>query len=365
MKKEVQNTENDIRLINCLTGDASVEEQKQAFDWINESEENQQYYRQIRDAWIALSLDHPTDNKRMEEVWRKIQKRSSLKIPDMKMVKKSNTYRFSQILNYAALALLLMGLGALLFYMVGSGKPVTKLMTYAVEAPLGAKAKVTLPDGTLVNLNAGSKLTYTSEYNERERNVLLSGEAFFKVAKDKSKPFTVIASGLKVKALGTSFNVKAYPQDDIIETTLVEGSVKIESKNRANEPKVLMPKEKLTFHKAKNEMEIAQLRSETEKPVVEKKTEAREEQKLKTLESITSWKENRLIFDNENLNEMVVKMQRWYGVQIQLKASDLTNAHFSGKFIYNETIYQVLDILSRTTPIHYQTKDHVIYIYSD
>ncbi|HEX3007303.1 MAG TPA: DUF4974 domain-containing protein, partial [Bacteroidales bacterium] len=83
-----------------------------------------------------------------------------------------------------------------------------------------------------------------------------------------------------------------------------------------------------------------------------------------TIESITSWKDNKLIFENEPLAEMAAKMRRWYGIDIYLNSVDSLNARYSGKFIYNETVYQVLDILSRTTPIKYETRDHKIYIYN-
>lgn len=366
MKKEKQISEIDLLLIKCLSGEASGQEHINAIEWIRSSDENAAYYDNLRDVWISLSIETPVDSKQMEKVWGKVKSRTFSHAEAISKPQRIWTLSGTQqLIRYAAVAFVFMAIGAVMFYLMSPKISQPQNLTYVVEAPLGAKAKVTLPDGTLVNLNAGSKLSYTSLYNFKDRTVTLSGEAFFKVAKDKAKPFTVNTMALNVRALGTSFNVKAYPQDDIIETTLVEGSVKIESNDSKKSKMVLKPNEKLTFTKSNNRIDISELRNETEKIPEEKKEIPKSIQNLKSIESITSWKDNRLVFDNENLDEMVSKMQRWYGVQIQLKSVDSVMARYSGKFIYNETIYQVLDILSRTTPIHYETKDHVIYIYSN
>ena len=95
---------------------------------------------------------------------------------------------------------------------------------------MGSRAQFTLSDGTAVTLNAGSKLKYDNRFGIKDRIVQLEGEGYFKVAKDTKRPFIVKTSHLNVMALGTAFNVKAYSDDKTIETTLVEGSVKIEEK---------------------------------------------------------------------------------------------------------------------------------------
>lgn len=366
MKNEAQISGIDLLLIRCISGEASEQEQADAFEWINSGDENRKYYGNLRDAWLASALDTPIDSITLQNVWRKVKSRSTDGYKEVITNDRiGSSFQLRSLMRYAAIAVLFMAIGALTFFILTPKSVSPQSLTYAVEAPMGAKAKVTLPDGTVVNLNAGSKLTYTSLYNVKDRVVALSGEAFFKVAKVKSKPFKVTTSQVLVQALGTSFNVKAYPQDDIIETTLIEGVVKVESKDSHKSEFVLKPNEKHTFKKSNNSVEVSEVRGENEKIQEEKKTIQKELQKLESIESITSWKDNKLIFENESLSEMVAKMQRWYGVEVHLSSVDSSGARYSGKFIYNETIYQVLDVLSRTTPIHYETKDHKIYIYSN
>lgn len=366
MKNEAQISGIDLLLIKCISGEANEQEQADALEWINSDEENQKYYGNLRDAWLASALETPIDSITLQNLWKKVKSRSRDSYTEAYNHKSiSSSYQLRSLMRYAAIAIVFMAIGALVYFIVSPQSAAPQSLTYAVEAPMGAKAKVTLPDGTVVNLNAGSKLTYTSLYNLKDRVVTLSGEAFFKVAKVKSKPFKVTTSQVLVQALGTSFNVKAYPQDDIIETTLIEGVVRIESKDLRKSEFVLKPNEKHTFKKSSNSVEVSEVRGENEKIQEEKKTLRRELQKLESIESITSWKDNKLIFENESLSEMVAKMQRWYGVEVHLSSVDSSGARYSGKFIYNETIYQVLDVLSRTTPIHYETKDHKIYIYSN
>ena len=114
------------------------------------------------------------------------------------------------------------------------------------------RAQFTLPDGTTVSLNAGSRLKYDERFGINDRIVELEGEGYFKVAKDSKRLFTVKTSYLNVNALGTAFNIKAYSDDNTIETTLVEGSVRIEeiADNGRKEVMVLKPNQKLTFFKA-------------------------------------------------------------------------------------------------------------------
>ena len=114
----------------------------------------------------------------------------------------------------------------------------------------GARTKLVLPDGTQVWLNAGSKLNYSNAYNETLREVDLEGEAYFDVVKAAARPFIVHASSLNIRAVGTAFVVKSYPQDETIETTLLRGIIEVSRKDLPDGPKVILkPNEKLIFSK--------------------------------------------------------------------------------------------------------------------
>jgi ferric-dicitrate binding protein FerR (iron transport regulator) len=359
MEKEDLNEGIYSLLIRCLSGEASGEENVRATQWIEASSANRQLYNSLRDSWVAASMGKSVDAETIEAIWQKISNHG-----DWKEDSVQKTKIIGLILRYAAMALIFMSLGGIIHYFISSGSGKPAVMSYTVEAPIGARAKLTLPDGTLVNLNAGSKLVYQSDYNFNDRVVTLSGEAFFNVAKDKTRPFRVLTSSMVVHALGTSFNVKAYPTEDRVETTLVEGSVKVEPADSKQNEHILKPNEKFTFSKTNKNVEVLEVRGETNTAQVEKKIAKPSLLKTESIESITSWKDNKLIFENEPLAGMVAKMRRWYGMDIYLNSVDSLNAKYSGKFIYNETIYQVLDILSRTTPIKYETRNHQIYIYN-
>lgn len=359
MEKEDLNEGIYSLLIKCLSGEATSEENIRATQWIEASSANRQIYNSLRDSWVAASMGKSVDAEMIEAIWQKISNHGNLKEDSV-----LKTKVISVVWRYAALALIFMTLGGIIQYFISSGSGKHTIMSYTVEAPIGARAKLTLPDGTLVNLNAGSKLIYQSDYNFKDRVVTLSGEAFFKVAKDKTRPFRVLTSSMVVHALGTSFNIKAYPTEDRVETTLVEGSVKVEPADNKQNELILKPNEKFTFSKTSKSVKVLEVRGEANSAQVEKRVAKPAILKTESIESITSWKDNKLIFENEPLAEMVAKMRRWYGIDIYLNSVDSLNAKYSGKFIYNETIYQVLDILSRTTPIKYETRNHKIYIYN-
>lgn len=192
--------------------------------------------------------------------------------------------------------------------------------------PAGQKSKVYLPDGTIVNLNSESSITFAEDFASG-RTVYLEGEAFFDVTEDPSRPFTVHSGGLSTTALGTSFNIKTY-EADLTEVTLVTGKVKVE-KEGSEERVFLIPGER------------AALRANSESIQKDKAD----------LQAITYWKEGVLYFDQTNINEVISTLERWYGVEIT--ASKLPDLKCSGTFQKNEYLTNVLDILSYSVGFEY------------
>ncbi len=238
--------------------------------------------------------------------------------------------------------------------------------------PYGEKGQVTLSDGTVVWLNSGTTLKYPTNYDGENRQVFLEGEGYFDVKKDPEHPFLVHAGGLNIKALGTEFNVTCYNEDDEINTTLIEGEVRIVGSSEILLKKEinLKPNESANFSKNKNKVTLTKVQEQEILPIEENlglKPVSDDLKKIEKIvphiESITSWKYNQLIFDHETLPEMVKKMERWYGLKIILKGDINNNDIYSGKFIYNEPIDQVLDILSRTTNIKYDIKKKIVTIW--
>lgn len=210
----------------------------------------------------------------------------------------------------------------------------------------GSRTKVVLPDGSLVWLNAGSRIEYNKDFGKVSRDVKLSGEAFFDVKRDNKKPFYIHTPVLAIKVLGTAFNVKAYPDDPTTETSLIRGSIEVSIKSRPMDKIILAPNEKLV-------VENKEAMAYKENSVVEKResvvaiNEIKPNRKDSTINEI-QWVENRLVFDDEPLEEIVVKMERWYNVNIEITDPSLNQLRITGSFV-NENIDQAMEGLSVTT----------------
>ena len=231
----------------------------------------------------------------------------------------------------------------------------------------GSKSKIILPDGTIVRLNSSSTLSYSTDFNKNVREVELDGEAYFDVAKDAKHPFIVHTSNIDIRVLGTLFNVKSYEQDATIETTLLRGSIEVYNKNDASSPKVILrPNEKLVFTK-KQDQKIAVANKTAVNSL--KNTGPDENISISTVSSNkpdslkeeTSWVYNKLVIDDDDFTKMAEKMERWYGVKIEILSPQLEQYHFKGVF-ENETIEQALNALQLTVRFGYKINKDVITI---
>ena len=194
-----------------------------------------------------------------------------------------------------------------------------------ITTPYGAKTNYTLPDGSLIWLNSGSTFSYPSKFGDK-RTVTLVGEAFLKVVKG-SKPFIVSTNYGDVEVKGTSFNVKAYTDDNNFETTLVEGIVAFTAKN------------------AKNEVTL--------KPgyQVSKTNDGYTITKVET-KYFTSWKDGKLIFYREPFPSFIKKLERWYNVKIDYTDPALKELWYTGT-IEMESISEVMEMISKAAPVSY------------
>lgn len=199
---------------------------------------------------------------------------------------------------------------------------------FIVSVERGNKALVTLPDSSKVWINSNSTLEY-NKGAKNTRQVRLTGEAFFKVYKDKSRPFIVTMNNLHVEVLGTSFNVKARQGADIIETSLVEGSVKLRSSDLSQDY-YLEPNEKAIFSQSTRQMQIIHTDNDLE----------------------TAWKDNKLKFSSERFIDVMSMLEEWYGVKIICKCPEIENDLISGSF-NDESLESTLEILKMQYKINY------------
>ena len=261
-------------------------------------------------------------------------------------------------LKIAASVLILFALAGLLMRWDIAGLAGMQGRNLELVVPSGEKSKLILADGTTVWINSESRLLYPAGFTGRERKVILEGEAYFDVSKARKSSFVVYTQDVTVRVTGTKFNVKSYPKDRTIETTVVEGSVRVEDEEETARfsPVILKSSERMVLRKEYQADQSAALQKEVpEESVREREPVSAEEITIGYVntENITCWKDHLLVFDNESLEEIALKMSRWYKVQVNILDPGLKTQRYTGKFVNNETLDQVLKAIDLTTPIQY------------
>lgn len=209
--------------------------------------------------------------------------------------------------------------------------------------PNGHQAHLTLCDGTKVWLNAGSKLVFPSNFDTEKREVFVEGEAFFDVTKNPAKPFVVVTKGINIQVVGTSFNVMAYPNEEVIETVLVTGKVQLERNDFS-----LFKKEKVMLQPG----QYAGL----------KKDGLKFEVKDVDVESFVSWRQGWYKLDKLPLSEVVLKLERYFNVKVVIDDKKLGYLKITGKLDLNSNINQVMDNLAEAAKISYKLEKNTISI---
>lgn len=258
------------------------------------------------------------------------------------------------------------------FFNGNNGKTISKSLLppkyNEIKAPHGAKSIVKLVDGTEVMLNAGSTIKYLNDYNSFDRNLILEGEAYFKVAKNLDLPLVVNAGSLSIRATGTEFNVKAYSEEGIVETTLIEGRVEISQTRDKGKDKIieLEPNQKAIYTNNSDQMTLERImeiepmavkpaQTITDKMLVSHKTD---------VDQVTAWTKNKLIIRGENLESLCIKLQRKYDVTFVFNNEEIKKYRFSGVLL-DETFQQVMDVIKLTAPIDYLLEGKVVTLISN
>jgi ferric-dicitrate binding protein FerR (iron transport regulator) len=244
---------------------------------------------------------------------------------------------------------------------------------HSISTPFGSKTKIALPDGTFIWLNAGSNIRYSNDFGIHNRVVHLSGEAFFEVFHHASLQFSVETSELTIKSYGTAFNVKTYPEEGTIETTLIEGSIGISRSSSAKKGKdevLLEPNERVVYFRKSKSMETSETKETTAETPKDQAPSLQGSAKQKTTYLIskgidtgkyTSWKEGTITIRSETLRDLAVKLERKYDVRIHFESEALKSLRISGS-LENETVEQVIDAIGMAAQIDYEIEDRDIWI---
>ncbi|MGE4586328.1 MAG: FecR family protein [Mangrovibacterium sp.] len=205
-----------------------------------------------------------------------------------------------------------------------------------IISPSGSRTFLELSDGTKVWLNHGSKMIYPQIFTGKIRTVKLSGEGYFEVAHDKTKPFIVETGNMAVKAVGTAFNVKAYQDDVDFETTLETGKVIVLKKapNKNLTVCEMSPGQHLIFNSISNYYSI----------------------ETGELAKYVSWKEGKLVFNDDHMDQVAQRLSRWYNVEIDIKDPDVKKLTYTATFI-DESLDQILEMLEVVTPISFTIQE--------
>lgn len=309
-------------ILDHLLGEAGpgTPSQQELEQWLAESEANAEELSRFERIWkgssrLASAIDYNSDTafKKIDSVIQNKAKRNRLLV------------RLS--LAGSGIAATVLVFYSLMMFFAYNDQLNGQL---SVRTPYGDRSEVTLPDGTKVELNAGSTIDYKFDPKEKTRLVSFSGEAYFEVAKS-CVPFVITTpSGLQVKVLGTKFNLEAYPEDSEVKTTLFEGSVALTSANSADSY-TMKPGQIVSY--LKNERKLVLQTGEPEK--------------------MLSWVDNKLYMDEMPLSEVCKRLERWYNVNIEINDfSQIGEIHYTG-VLKEETIGDVLDALCQLSPISY------------
>lgn len=348
-------------LIKYIEGGIKQEESLKVDKWINSNARNNYYFNKVKQALFSIddykALNKLDVNKDWDIIVKRIE-RSSRKNNPTKLRKLSS----SPIFKIAAVIIFIVTIGSIFFYLNNINTNSQVSAYYEFVVPDGQKSEVNLTDGTKVWINAGSILRLPNSFETKNRDVWLEGEAFFEVTKNAQKPFIVHTSDINIKVLGTSFNVRAYEDEDLIETTLIEGLVDLQKTSdngeTDNETVTLKPNHKAVYFKSKDAYISESLIKEIKQPLIVRKILISEPVNT---EVVTSWKEGKLIFEDEKLIDIIPRLERYYGVTISIKGDKLNEVRYTGT-IKKISIEQTIKALQITTPFDYQINENSIII---
>ena len=315
----------DEFIAGYFSGNLSNEESEELKAWINASDENRKQFRTMKEIWFSCNN---SNDRRFDKD--KAYQRFSVHIE--KTNERAGRKNHWRILWQSAAAVILLAIVSYTSFMQGGKQMHDKLTDIKIEAPWGSQVKTYLPDGTLVWLNAGSKLTYSQGFGMNDRKVDLSGEAYFEVTRNEKLAFSVNTEELAVNVLGTKFNFRNYPEDAETAVSLLEGKVLINNCIKKDENMLLAPDEKAILDKKSGNMRLVKVNAK----------------------NTAEWTNGYLFFDEELFFDIAKELERSYDVKIILTNPDLKQLRFFSHFVRKESsINEVMDILSSTGKIKY------------
>lgn len=238
-------------------------------------------------------------------------------------------------------------------------EPQAEKLQSEISTRHGSKSYIILPDGTKVWLNSGSKVTYDKKFGEAQREVVLTGEAYFDVARNADKPFVIHTKAMDIRVLGTEFNVRSYPDENTTETSLIRGSIEVTLRDKRAEKIILKPNEKLVVSNEQDSVAAMAEKNQPELPIISLKHLNYFSLDSTILE--TSWVQNRLVFEDESFADIARLMERWYGVKFEFRSEKAQHLRFTGNF-KEESVQEALEAMKITADFDYVINNNVVTI---
>jgi ferric-dicitrate binding protein FerR (iron transport regulator) len=355
-------------LTSLFSGEITDTEATTLKEWVEASGDNARLLDDFRNTHFALTYYARHSRYDVDRAWKNIAGRLRETPAGGRL---QRTARLAW--RYAAVFVLAFAGGmAAMYFLSGQERQEDvgdELFYTEHTVPYGSKSKVILPDSSTIWLNAGSKLRYSSAFNRTEREVFIEGEAYFNVSRNEAKPFFVKNAAVTLKVLGTSFNIKAYPEEDHVETTVESGSVQVVRNVRGQlvDKLVLTAGQKATIIKSAG-IDTVSLSADrkavalvpTQKNILpETAAEKTIVTKNVMTEPYTSWKDARWLIRREPLESLAVKLERRYNIHIAFADESLKHISFSGT-LRDETLEQVLQAIKLSAPVNYMIQKNTV-----
>ena len=336
---EEENKHIDELIANYLTEGLDKNALDELKTWIAASAENQQYFICQREIWFSAVSREAASVYDKDKAFENFRNR----VESQKEIQSTSRRGFSlsALWRYAAVVAIIIAVGCISYWQ-GEVNVKDTFADISVEAPLGSKTKLYLPDGTLVWLNAGSRMTYSQGFGVDNRKVELEGEGYFEVKRNEKIPFFVKTKDLQLQVLGTKFNFRDYPEDHEVVVSLLEGKVGLNNLLREEKEAVLSPDERAVLNKANGRLTVESV----------------------TASNASQWADGYLFFDEELLPDIAKELERSYNVKIHIANDSLKTFRFYGNFVRREqNIQEVLEALASTEKMQYKIEERNITIY--
>ena len=316
-------------VIKFLAGEISDSEMDILKVWLKEDLANRRIFDEENELWQKSAIKTKLDHFKTDKTWSDISTQLEIRKNRVNPIVILNKNNFRILIAAASIACLV-AIGGLTLWLTEkkSGKQIVVAST-TFSTGEGEKARVFLADSTQVFMNSGSTLKYTTGYNIKERSVELTGEAFFNVRTNPEKPFVVQLGKMSVSATGTRFNVLSYGNEDRVETTLEEGKIRVSI--RGQKTIDVKSGQQVVYFTKTNKAIVREVATET----------------------YTSWRENKLRFNDTPFEEVLRKIARRYNVTFEIRNRDLLDLKYTATFI-DESIEDVMQMLKAVSPITYK-----------